>query len=195
MLAPHQLFSTSSRSEAPQRLRSLFVPEQNVKSISPVPLGKVQAAARELHPVVHSGRMRAGNPYAHLILVLAGLTPLFIHFRGRPWDTTRVLGIAILVPSLAFWFLARLQLGRSFSVRAQAKQLVTHGLYSKIRNPVYLFGSLGILGIILYIGHLQWLWVFALVVPLQLFRIRKEEKVLREKFGDAYLEYKSRTWF
>jgi len=139
--------------------------------------------------------MKAGNPYAHLILVLAGLTSLFIHFRGRPWDTTRVLGIAILIPSFALWFLARLQLGRSFSVRAQANQLVTHGLYSKIRNPVYLFGSLGILGIILYIGHLQWLWVFALLVPLQLFRIRKEEKVLQDKFGDTFLEYKSRTWF
>ncbi|MFY9585742.1 MAG: isoprenylcysteine carboxylmethyltransferase family protein [Candidatus Acidiferrales bacterium] len=155
----------------------------------------MQAAARGLHPVVHSRLMKAGKPYAHLILVLAGLTSLLIHFRGRPWDATRVLGVAILVPSLALWFLARLQLGSSFSVRVQAKQLVTHGLYSKIRNPVYLFGAMGILGIILYIGHLQWLWVFALVVPLQLFRIRKEEKVLQEKFGDTFLEYKSRTWF
>ncbi len=139
--------------------------------------------------------MKAGNAYAHLILVLAGLTSLFIHFRGRPWDTTRLLGIAILIPSLALWFLARIQLGRSFSVRAQARELVTHGLYSKFRNPVYLFGSLGILGVILYIGHLQWLWVFALLVPLQFFRTRKEEKVLREKFGDTYLAYRQRTWF
>jgi protein-S-isoprenylcysteine O-methyltransferase Ste14 len=80
-------------------------------------------------------------------------------------------------------------------VRAQAKELVTHGLYSRIRHPVYLFGALGILGIILYAGRLEWLWVFAAVVPLQFFRIHKEEKLLSEKFGETYLEYKRKTWF
>ncbi len=139
--------------------------------------------------------MKAGNVYAHMLLVLAGLTALFIHFRGRPWDATCLLGLAILIPSLALWFLARIQLGRSFSVRAQARALVTHGLYSKIRNPVYLFGALVILGVILYSGRLRWLWVFALLVPLQLVRMRKEEKVLQEKFGDAYRAYRQRTWF
>ncbi len=139
--------------------------------------------------------MKARSVYVHALLVLAGLTSILIHFRDQPWSMTRIFGLAILVPSFALWFLARLQLGRSFSVRARATELVTYGLYSKIRNPVYLFGSLGILGVILYIGHLQWLWVFALLVPLQLFRIRKEEKVLQEKFGDTYLEYRSKTWF
>ena len=139
--------------------------------------------------------MKAGNPFAHLLLVLVGLTSVFILFRGQPWNATRVLGVVILVPSFALWFLARVQLGSSFPMRPQARELVTHGLYSRTRHPVYLFGSLGILGVILYTGHVQWLWVFALLVPLQLFRILKEEKVLREKFGDAYWEYKRRTWF
>ncbi len=139
--------------------------------------------------------MKAGNPFAHLLLVLVGLTSVFILFRGQSWDATRVLGVVILVPSFALWFLARVQLGSSFSVRPQAKELVTHGLYSRVRHPVYLFGSLGILGVILYTGHLQWLSVFALLVLLQLFRIRKEEKVLQEKFGDAYFEYRRKTWF
>ena len=139
--------------------------------------------------------MKAGNPFAHLLLVLVGVTSVFILFRGQPWNATRVLGVVILVPSFALWFLARVQLGSSFSMRPQARELVTHGLYSRIRHPVYLFGSLGILGVILYTGHVQWLWVFALLVPLQLFRILKEEKVLREKFGDAYLEYRRKTRF
>ncbi len=139
--------------------------------------------------------MKASSPFVHALLVVAGLTSLFMLFRDRPWNATRVMGLVILVPSFALWFVARLQLGSSFAVRAQAKELVTRGLYSKIRHPVYLFGLLGILGLILCTDHVQWLWLFALLVLLQLLRIRKEEKILQEKFGEAYVEYKRHTWF
>jgi protein-S-isoprenylcysteine O-methyltransferase Ste14 len=37
--------------------------------------------------------------------------------------------------------------------------------------------------------------MFAVLIPLQIYRTRKEEQVLAEKFGDAYLEYKRKTWF
>jgi protein-S-isoprenylcysteine O-methyltransferase Ste14 len=33
------------------------------------------------------------------------------------------------------------------------------------------------------------------LIPLQVFRVRKEEQVLEAKFGDAYRHYKRRTWF
>jgi protein-S-isoprenylcysteine O-methyltransferase Ste14 len=39
------------------------------------------------------------------------------------------------------------------------------------------------------------LLVFLVIIPLQVYRARNEERVLREKFGDAYLEYKQKTWF
>jgi protein-S-isoprenylcysteine O-methyltransferase Ste14 len=35
----------------------------------------------------------------------------------------------------------------------------------------------------------------AIIVLLQLWRIRRGEKALREKFGEAYLEFRRRTWF
>jgi protein-S-isoprenylcysteine O-methyltransferase Ste14 len=96
---------------------------------------------------------------------------------------------------MALAFLAQYQLGKSFSITPQARALVTHGLYSRIRNPKYVFGLLGLLGIILYSQRLQWLWVFVLLVPLQVFRARKEAGVLSAKFGEAYLEYRRKTWF
>ena len=139
--------------------------------------------------------MKAGKPIVHALLVLLGFTSIVVFYRDGPWNATRVLGIVLLFPSLVLWATARIQLGGSFSVRPQAKGLVTHGLYSKIRNPIYLFGSLAILGLFVFTGKLRYLWVFAFLVPLQLFRIRKEGKVLQGKFGDAYLEYKRRTWF
>jgi protein-S-isoprenylcysteine O-methyltransferase Ste14 len=39
------------------------------------------------------------------------------------------------------------------------------------------------------------LLVYIVIIPLQIFRVRKEEQVLEDKFGAAYVEYKRRTWF
>ena len=78
---------------------------------------------------------------------------------------------------------------------AQAKQLVTHGLYSRIRNPIYVFGSTFIAGLILLLGRPVWLLVFAVIIPLQLWRAGKESQVLETEFGEAYRTYRVKTWF
>ena len=39
------------------------------------------------------------------------------------------------------------------------------------------------------------LLVFAVLIPMQIGRARKEAQVLRERFGAAYDEYRSKTWF
>ena len=63
-------------------------------------------------------------------------------FRPGAWTATRWTGLGIAVTAAVLLFTARWQLGRSFSVTPQARELVTHGLYSKIRNPIYLFSAL-----------------------------------------------------
>jgi protein-S-isoprenylcysteine O-methyltransferase Ste14 len=139
--------------------------------------------------------MQVRKPVLLVLFVVLVLTTAFRASRDHPWTPMRIAGAILAIPSFVFWFVARVQLGKSFSITPQAKELVTHGLYSKIRNPVYLFGSLLIAGIFLYIGRPELLWLFAMLIPLQLFRIKKEEKVLQEKFGETYLEYKRNTWF
>ena len=111
------------------------------------------------------------------------------------WNTMRSSGFVLTLLSLVLLFVARLQLGRSFSIKPQAKRLVTGGLYSKIRHPVYVFGILALLGFILYLQQPSLLGVLALLIVFQFYRSRKEEQVLQEKFGDRYLEYKRQTWF
>src|ERR1051326_2250588 len=90
------------------------------------------------------------------------------------WGAMQVIGICLLGIGFVCWTTARFQLGRSLTVTAQAKQLVTRGLYSKIRNPIYVFGSCVIAGLILVIGRPVWLLAFLIVIPLQIWRGRKE---------------------
>jgi len=112
-----------------------------------------------------------------------------------PCNGPRVIGSVLLAAGLILVFTARLQLGRSFSVTAQARKLVTHGLYSKIRNPIYVFGTLAIVGLCLILQKPgPWLLV-VFVVAMQTVRARKEARVLEAKFGDEYRAYLSRTWF
>jgi protein-S-isoprenylcysteine O-methyltransferase Ste14 len=112
-----------------------------------------------------------------------------------PWKTHQLAGLAVMLPSFLLWGLARWQLGESFSIRAQAKALVTHGLYSRIRNPVYFFGSLVIVGVLVYFGN-PWLFlIFLALIPVQVLRARKESQVLEAAFGDEYRAYKRQTWF
>jgi protein-S-isoprenylcysteine O-methyltransferase Ste14 len=107
----------------------------------------------------------------------------------------RIAGAAIGLPSLALLILARIQLGESFSLWSMAQALVTSGLYSRIRNPIYVFAALMVAGIFLFADGPKLLWVLAGLVPLQIYRARGEEKVLAAKFGDEYRAYKARTWF
>ena len=130
-----------------------------------------------------------------LAVVIIGLSLFGMHARHLPWTAWRIAGIAIAGPAFLLFVAARIELGRAFSIRAKATTLVTTGVYSRIRNPIYFFGGLFILGIIIWMGRPWLLLIFAVLIPLQMVRSRKEERVLTEKFGGAYLDYKQKTWF
>jgi protein-S-isoprenylcysteine O-methyltransferase Ste14 len=91
--------------------------------------------------------------------------------------------------------LARYTLGKSFSVRAKATALVTHGIYSKVRNPIYVSGMFFLGGVALMVGRPELLLILLALIPIQIIRARREAAVLEAKFGDEYREYRKRTWF
>jgi protein-S-isoprenylcysteine O-methyltransferase Ste14 len=130
-----------------------------------------------------------------LAIMTVGLFLLIQHSLGLHWTPMRIIGVAIATPSIALLFIARIQLGRAFSVQAKASTLVTAGLYSRIRNPIYVFGSLAVTGLILWIERPWLLLGLAILIPMQIIRSRREEQVLTEKFGAEYLLYKRGTWF
>ena len=132
--------------------------------------------------------------YATLLIIVAAALLFAARASHLPWTPMRIAGLAIAIPSFLLLILARIQLGRAFSVQAKATMLVTTGLYSRIRNPIYVFSSLTIAGIIVWANRPLWFLCLAILIPVQIVRSRKESRVLEEKFGEAYLDYKKNTW-
>ena len=131
-----------------------------------------------------------------LILAIALYAVLEMFWTGPgPRDGLRWVGFVICLVGLAGVIWARWTLGHAFSVRAKATQLVTSGLYAKIRNPIYVSGLFMMVGLILMV-RMTWLWAaLALLFVMQILRARKEAAVLEEKFGEEYRRYRARTWF
>ena len=121
----------------------------------------------------------------------------YICFWNAPaqWTPIRLVGVCLAVVGFSLWTVARFQLGTSFAVTAQARKLVTGGLYSRFQNPIYYFGALTIAGLILAFSRPVWLIIFVLIVPLQIWRINKERRVLEAAFGEGYRAYRAKTWF
>ena len=112
-----------------------------------------------------------------------------------PRVTLWYAGLSFSLVSAVLWGLARWQLGEAFSVDPEARKLVTRGLYSRIRHPVYLFGDLAYLGALLALQVWPALLIWLAVVLVDIRRARREERVLAEAFGPEYMAYRSRTWF
>jgi protein-S-isoprenylcysteine O-methyltransferase Ste14 len=112
-----------------------------------------------------------------------------------PHDWMRWLGLVLALIGIAGVIVSRYTLGRSFSIVPKATALVTTGIYSRIRNPIYVSGTFFIAGAVLMLRRPEGLLLLVIVIPLQIFRARREAAVLEAKFGDEYREYRKRTWF
>jgi protein-S-isoprenylcysteine O-methyltransferase Ste14 len=112
-----------------------------------------------------------------------------------PWNAQRYAGMVLAIVGATGIVIARYQLGKSFSIRPEAHALVTSGVYSKIRNPIYVFGTVMLIGLFLVLQRPE-LWILlAVVVVVQTVRARKEAQVLEGAFGEEYREYRRKTWF
>jgi len=108
-----------------------------------------------------------------------------------------VTGAILFVPAL--WLLRRshADLGLNFSPRIQIKEehsLVTKGVYSRIRHPMYAAHWLWAVGQALllhnWIAGPAFLMTF---LPVYLLRAPREEKMMLERFGEEYSRYMERT--
>jgi protein-S-isoprenylcysteine O-methyltransferase Ste14 len=111
-------------------------------------------------------------------------------------DTVRWLGVMVFAAGSVLRILPVFILGDRFSglVAIQpGHTLVTNGIYSVIRHPSYLGLLLISLGWVLAFRSGAGLLLTACLIPPLLARIRAEEALLLEQFGDEYRAYRSRT--
>jgi protein-S-isoprenylcysteine O-methyltransferase Ste14 len=112
-----------------------------------------------------------------------------------PHGVARWVGLVVSLVGFAGVIISRYTLGRSFSVAPKATALVTGGIYSRIRNPIYVSGVILIIGFAIMVWRLDALVILLVIIPMQTLRARKEAGVLEAKFGEEYRAYRQRTWF
>jgi len=105
-------------------------------------------------------------------------------------------GFAITVAGLLFCIWARVHLGRNWSRSVTIKQdheLIVTGPYALVRHPIYSGLFAGFIGTGLAVGQVRAVLAFALVVLSFWYKLRLEEKWMREQFGAAYEAYTRRV--
>jgi protein-S-isoprenylcysteine O-methyltransferase Ste14 len=106
-------------------------------------------------------------------------------------------GCACYASGLWFFHLSHKDLGTNWSVTLQVREnhrLVTQGIYTRVRHPMYLGLFLYSLGQALvlpnWLAGPSYLVTFGL---LFLLRVGREERMMREEFGSEYEAYTART--
>ncbi len=121
------------------------------------------------------------------------LLPIMGLFPSVPGNVEwTVAGTAIALVGMVLSVYCLLWLGRSFSIMATARQLVTGGPYSIVRHPLYASEMLAIIGITLSNISLPTVGAGVAIIGLAFRRMVIEEHVLREAFPE-YEDYAARV--
>ncbi len=158
-------------------------------------------------PAKGQNQARDASSMLGLLLQSAGYFCIWFFPRTRrsaiiPMPAAAQIILAIVTVAIAFgsvWFCleAIRALGKQWALQArvvEGHELIMHGPYSVVRNPIYL----GMFGLLVATGLAVSRWQ-ALLTAVALFligneiRIRSEERMLRPTFGAKFDEYARRV--
>lgn len=113
-----------------------------------------------------------------------------------PLSLVKVIGLGLFLAGVSIRVVAVRTLGKYFSPELRTLQdhrLVDYGLYKYIRHPAYLGSFLFSVGIPLIFSSFYGFLLMLALFPCFLYKIKFEERMLLEKLGDEYREYRKKT--
>jgi protein-S-isoprenylcysteine O-methyltransferase Ste14 len=144
------------------------------------------------------------NLWFVLLIFMTFATAFFIpFFAGRKITLLgipvffRFVGIPLFISGLVIRSIAIRTLKRQFSIYVgiqENHQLITTGIYSRIRHPIYLGAILSLTGFALVFPTLLG-FLFVIIYSMLLgHRMTQEEKLMWKHFGSVYEEYVSKSY-
>jgi protein-S-isoprenylcysteine O-methyltransferase Ste14 len=122
---------------------------------------------------------------------------LFKDFNRPHSLTVLCLGAATSPVSMWLFYRSHFDLQKQWSPSLEIREnheLVTSGIYKYTRNPMYLAVLIWSLGQALVLPNfMAGLAAFVSLVPLFVFRLPREEKMMHRHFGESYVRYKNET--
>jgi protein-S-isoprenylcysteine O-methyltransferase Ste14 len=131
---------------------------------------------------------------AHLIMLGMGLLNLAVlPFWRLPMAKAvrQAIGYPLFGSGLALFLLSLLVLKRGISGQIEpVTELVTSGLYARLRHPMYVSFAISMLALDFLFGSvLGFLFTLVAFLPTMACRARLEERALAQRFGQAWEDY------
>ena len=153
-----------------------------------------------MYNTVHT--LDAKIPAPVTAIVLGGLMKWYVHVNDIVIDPTQfrmevgvgMCQLSAVIALIAFACMWRARTTINPLDPGKASNLVTNGIYRLSRNPLYLSLLLLLVAYAIRLDSIAvWVGPCVFVAYVTRFQIVPEERVLTEKFGEAYAAYKDRT--
>jgi protein-S-isoprenylcysteine O-methyltransferase Ste14 len=139
-----------------------------------------------------AGKARGIEPRVSALIGTFLITAIVLFPRRELSPAAGIASTLLILTGNALAVYVLMQLGRSFSVMAEARRLVTTGVYRIMRHPLYVAEELAVFGMVMQFLSVWTALLLAVQIAFQLRRMRNEETILGETFPE-YDVYKSRT--
>ena len=126
----------------------------------------------------------------------ARVLPAVLHEHLFDSFVMRVAGVILISVGLVIFVLAFFNFGDSWRVGVDYETpgaLVTRGIFSLTRNPIYVFIDSWFIGTVLINGTLIFLVFAVLAIAAQHWQILREERFLTQRYGEPYERYRQKT--
>jgi protein-S-isoprenylcysteine O-methyltransferase Ste14 len=133
-----------------------------------------------------------------IAISLGVLASIFLNVPISNWIFVQYFGLLLIIAGMILRFISILTLGNLFTVDVTIRdnhKIKKDGVYGIIRHPSYTGSILSFIGFGISLNNwISLIVITILIVMAMLYRIKIEEKLLIDQFGNEYLDYSKKTY-